>query len=308
MAPPKGASVLDCRLTSAKVLADALGCIAKSQATKSRAEELTISPGGRASGGLRFAVEDFGCLQAHVLLGRENFSDFTCADENLCIRVSLSELMDCLNILAGMKETSPALKVDFEGTGHPLIITLQERDISITSALTTIDGTHMSDFCFLATEVLSSIIMQSDVLYSAFVELEYGNATVADLSISPDEPKFKLESSSGAGTSLSILFPDPAVSHELFTTFKSLQTQIATYRLNLLRRCVRALSQSDTTRLRMNSDGMLALTMKLRFPSPAVSCFIEFYVVAEEINDLREQADEDETQDETQGTSQAVET
>mmetsp|Transcript_2694 Transcript_2694/g.4716 ORF Transcript_2694/g.4716 Transcript_2694/m.4716 type:complete len:80 (+) Transcript_2694:3-242(+) len=58
------------------------------------------------------------------------------------------------------------------------------------------------------------------------------------------------------------------------------------YRLQYLQRMVKALAASDDARLRLNADGILAITLKLR-PSimddaSKVRCFIEFLSVAEE--------------------------
>lgn len=123
-APPGGTAaepLLSCRLDTARILADALGCIA-TPPRKGAVVVLTVPE----NGGLRFAVEDTGCLQGRVVLRRPVFAAFAARSRDICARVALGPLLDCLNLFSGFWDKhATALQLIYVGPGHPLVLLLQ---------------------------------------------------------------------------------------------------------------------------------------------------------------------------------------
>lgn len=77
-------------------------------------------------GGLRFAVEDTGCLQGRVVLRRPVFAAFTARSRDVQARVALGPLLDCLNLFSGFWDKhATALQLIYVGPGHPLVLLLQ---------------------------------------------------------------------------------------------------------------------------------------------------------------------------------------
>eukprot|EP00189_Rhodosorus_marinus_P014347 CAMPEP_0184751952 /NCGR_PEP_ID=MMETSP0315-20130426/43324_1 /TAXON_ID=101924 /ORGANISM="Rhodosorus marinus, Strain UTEX LB 2760" /LENGTH=180 /DNA_ID=CAMNT_0027231259 /DNA_START=206 /DNA_END=748 /DNA_ORIENTATION=- len=167
---------------------------------------------------------------------------------------------------------------------------MKDKDVTARSEIVTIEATALTDFRFLSSNVLSSVILQSESLRDALTELDFGGDSRAELRISPTDPKFSLHSQKKQ-VSAETHFMLPEFVHPIRPVFRPRATKISIpfymsfYKLNLLRRSFKGLSLSKSTRLRMNSDGMLSLVMCIRFPGSRTqySCFLECLIVAEEI-------------------------
>lgn len=111
----------------------------------------------------------------------------------------------------------------------------------------------------------------------------------------------------GADARCAVELPDPEDrSLAVFTEFRSDFAQVSAYKLELLRRCGRALSLSETCKVQMSRDGMLSVVCRMRpglaSSSAAASdrrpgavpggdhCFTEFLIVADEVGDGMESA------------------
>lgn len=360
---------LAARLHNARLLSDALSCI---YSTSRKAQDVVISIG--PNGGVRFAIEQTGCLLASVLLPVSSFAEFACSDESLRIRLNLSLLLDCINVFAATSSSAPAvtslhtpsagdrlavpLRLAYNGDGHPLVLVFQEPESATLCRLNTIDDDYAEDvdFRFQAHEIPNMALLQSAALRDAISELDYAGATTAELRLAPDPPRFRFQSpgslvgladsimpmnkmrskerdsstarhatdrepnvsddtnsalSSGvastafdheSGAQCEVELPDPEDrSCDVFSEFRSLREQTSVYRIELLSRCSKALSMSETSKVQMNSEGMLSIVCRMR-PGLATSttgashidrrsfgtgdhCFTEFLIVAEEIED-----------------------
>lgn len=373
MSDEPGTRVLSARLENVRLLSDALSCM-YSSAHKSQDVLLSVPP----KGGLKFAVEQAGCLHASVLLPLTSFAQFSCSDATCRVRLNLSLLLDCINIFSGNSDRGPfPVRVSYDGVGHPLILLFQEQDQEAvtTCRLNTIDNEYAAemetDFMFRREDVKNMALLESEPLRDAIAELDYAGATTADLRLAPTVPRFRFQSpamtfrvpdadtlerqdrfkngtpaqdgfkrrrssragdqdSSADGTDdaeagydnddagsdvegvgeaqCAIDLPDPedrslAVFHE----FRSEVAQTSSYRLDLLSRCSKALSMSETSKVQMNSNGMLSIVCRMR-PGMASSsvmaserrpasggndhCFTEFLIVADEIEDMDIDGDE----------------
>lgn len=353
--------VLAARLDNVRLLTDALSCIYSST---HRALDVVLSI--PEAGGLKFSVEQTGCLQASVLLPIDVFASFDCSEWSTRVRLNLCLLLECLNIFSssGQQERAPTpIRLTYDGEGHALVLQFQEQDAQTVCKLNTINNDYLdemeTDFQFSRHQVLNLALLQSEVLRDAIAELDYAGATTAELRLAPVPPRFRFQSpaaafrvvdgdvaggsdkarrgrpkrrrtrlvgSEGSNTDESsrsgdpggaestegayvydeaqcaVDLPDPEDrSLSVFTEFKSLQAQTSSYRLDLLSRCSKALSMSETCKLQMNEDGMLSIVCRMR-PGMASSAaaasnerrpmsnsskhiFTEFLIVADEIID-----------------------
>lgn len=319
--------VLSARLDNVRLLADALSCI-YSPAKRSQDVVLSVP----SLGGLKFAVEQHGCLRASVLLPRSTFAQFDCVDSDLCVRLNLSLFIDCLNIFAApaLDRAAPVpIRITYDGDGYPVVLKFAELDSVTVCKLNTIDNEYAqdTDFQFSSCPVINMALVQSEALRDAIAELHYGGATTAELRLAPTSPRFRFQSpastmhvtfgddgptpESSSGNVDGQMQPDPQCAVELpdpedpsvavFSEFRSYRAQVSCYRLELLGRCAKALSMSDTSKLMMNEDGMLSILCRMRPGLASVSsagadrkpmtnatsahCFTEFIIVAEEICD-----------------------
>ncbi|OSX78045.1 hypothetical protein BU14_0125s0033 [Porphyra umbilicalis] len=191
--PPEGTAdepLLSCRLDTARILADALACIA-TPARKGAVVVLSVPE----HGGLRLAVEDAGCLQARVVLRKSVFAQFTVRRPDVAAHVALGPLLDCLNLFSGFWDKHPtALQLIYVGQGHPLVLLLQEKDTLTQCTLATIDGTGLTDFAFARDGIQNHLMIASPALRECLLELDYGGATHAELRLSAQAPHFRFRS------------------------------------------------------------------------------------------------------------------
>lgn len=328
--------VISARLDNVRLLADALSCI---HSTAHKSQDVTLSV--PAAGGLKFTLSQHATLLASVLLPISSFAHFSCADASVRIRLNLSLLLDCLNIFSASSSTfstssatSPAVPVTilYSGLGHALVLQFTDADaITVCKLLTIEDDNHAApeddDFNFMRSGPPPNMaLLHADTLRDALAELDYGGALTADLRMAPTRPRFLFESPArayrggggsdsdddvgdgpGADARCAVELPDPEDrSLAVFTEFRSDFAQVSAYKLELLRRCGRALSLSETCKVQMSRDGMLSVVCRMR---PGLSsssaaafdrrpgatsggdhCFTEFLIVADEVGDGMESA------------------
>jgi cell cycle checkpoint protein len=70
--------------------------------------------------GFRFTVEKSGCLQAHVYLKRELFTQFETTEAQQ-FGINLTILLDCLNIFSS-STSFVSLQISYAGEGRPLLL------------------------------------------------------------------------------------------------------------------------------------------------------------------------------------------
>ena len=76
------------------------------------------------SNGFRFTVEKSGCLQAHVYLKRELFTEFE-ATEPQQFGINLSILLECLNVFSS-STNFVSLQISYAGEGRPLLLDMMD--------------------------------------------------------------------------------------------------------------------------------------------------------------------------------------
>ena len=278
---------LCCKLDGARFLYEILSCLVPSGGSSAAAQHstLVIAVPTTPRNALRFVVEEAGCLQACVTLGRDMLLAMEVGEEAEAISfaVSLADMLDCLQLLSSISAhaekalASPPLRMLYETPGGPLVLVAHGSESSLVQCrVQTIEPAAVSDFAFYDAPVLNTVVVQSCLLATAIAELDYGGATFGSIRLQPGpHPLFRWESQHEGGlASLTVDLPQP---HEVedggggggtvaaaYHEFESLQAQVAAYRIALLKRCVKALGLSDVARVRLNAAGMLSVTARLR--------------------------------------------
>lgn len=73
--------------------------------------------------GFKISCEDAKCTQGIAFVHSDLFQEYTIKGECICIKINLSILIECLNIFgASMSGVSTALRICYEGYGHPLTL------------------------------------------------------------------------------------------------------------------------------------------------------------------------------------------
>lgn len=312
-------AILEGKLDNVKWLVDALSCI---YSTAHKGQEVTITV--HSEGGLRFSVEQTGVLQASVIVPATAFSLFRARDDSLRLRLNLSLMMECLSLFATGYGIPVSTHIWYADEGSPLYLRLWDGDADTVCELTTLsfdeeDLTLPVDLGFYGCEIISNVVIDSIALRDAFTELDYCNATTGEIRISPTEPRFMLSSPAASVSShldglgeealCTIEMPDPMDRNvETFQSFQCKQTQCSVYKLQHLQRCKQGLGLSETCKLQMNADGMLSVVCKMKSldadrnrGSGLERCFVEFVIVAQEIDEEEEDGDlQDERQAENE--------
>ncbi|CDF35520.1 cell cycle checkpoint protein RAD1 [Chondrus crispus] len=311
-------AVLYGRLDSVKPLIDALSCI---YSPAHKGQDVTMTS-HETHGGIRFTVEEAGCLLASVILPRRAFVEFRCGDASVRLRLNLSLLIDCLNIFgsSSAERFSAAVQIRYAGAGAPLVVRLRDGEADSVCELNTLDCDEGddTDFRFHAHDMVNMAVVDSDALRDAMAELDYGGATTAELRMAPEPPRFRLSSPAwtvgllgarGAeeeeeAAVCTVVLADPTDRRtDTFQAFQSRRMQTASYKLEHLGRCVKALGLSESCKVEMNAMGMVSIMCRMRGGEDGGGgvldrCFVEFVVVAQEIE---EDEDGDRDEDEGQG-------
>lgn len=324
-------AVLYGRLDSVKPLIDALSCI---YSAAHKGQDVTMTS-HEPQGGIRFTVEEAGCLLASVILPRRAFVEFRCADSAVRLRLNLSLLLDCLNIFgsSSAERFSASVQIRYAGDGHPLVVRLRDGEADSVCELCTLDCADAddTDFQFHAHEMVNMAVVDSEALRDALAELDYGGATTAELRLAPEPPRFRLSSPAwtvglggaregdgdGEGDALcTVELADPTDRRtDTFQAFQSKRMQIASYKLEHLARCVKALGLSESCKVEMNAQGMVSIMCRMRGGAEMGAadrtgvldrCFVEFVVVAQEIEEEEEDRDRDEDEQEGEEEGEAM--
>lgn len=91
------------------------------------------------------------------------------------------------SVIAG---TLTALRMCYQGYGHPLMLFLEEGGVVTVCKINTQEPEETLDFDFCSTNVINKIILQSEGLREAFSELDM-TSDVLQITVSPDKPYFR---------------------------------------------------------------------------------------------------------------------
>ncbi|XP_069483208.1 cell cycle checkpoint protein RAD1 [Ambystoma mexicanum] len=230
--------------------------------------------------GLKVTVENAKCLQANAFIQAGIFQEFSVQDDDASVifRINLTVLLDCLTIFGGsaLPGTSTALRMCYQGYGHPLTLFLEEGGVVTVCKIHTQEPEETLDFDFCSTNVINKIILQSEGLREAFSELDM-SSEVLQITMSPDKPYFRLSTFGNAGSS-HLDYPKDS---DLMEAFHCSQTQTNRYKISLLKPSTKALALSCKVSIRTDNRGFLSLQYMIRNEDGQI-CFVEYYCCPDE--------------------------
>lgn len=284
---------------SIKPLHDVLKCISfKPQALVRLSEE-----------GLRFSVEDSRSLQAHAFLDNTLFSSFSFAggsDEVVSFSITLSALMEVLGIYNpayGQAFTSNSnnvlrlggtLRITYKELGSSLDLILEENNVLTKCSLTTYEPDELVDIDILTDPAPDKIIMRSEWLHDAMIEMDAGQTDALTLRQSPRRPFLRL-SSKGLLGSVQMDYPNDRSVLETFSCSEDVKN---TYKFSMLKTSLRAMKESSRISLRTDEHGTLSMQFMIAVGEGRNS-FVEFRMLA---------LDQDEAHAEVEEANHANET
>mmetsp|Transcript_3576 Transcript_3576/g.6251 ORF Transcript_3576/g.6251 Transcript_3576/m.6251 type:complete len:327 (+) Transcript_3576:1735-2715(+) len=306
---------LECSVISVRYVLDALSCIHHTSGRHVQAAVVTAEEGRPQ---VKVNTQDFGSIQATVLLRKDAFSSFHCR-KNVTLHVPLSTLLESLHALASPDNTAhpqSASNPNFgwsssSGTASPLTIRVPSSNAHLELSVREFAGagvgvvTHCKlpaisqdsapDFGFFSSRVVASALVRSELLREALADADFGGSSSGILRISRSELQFRSGTDGeGAWRNVRIVWNQaPDVTGVLDTPPEEVGDSVVacTYQLSLLQRTLRALQASDDARIRINADGMLSVVLMLRAihaspaptsaPPPPAPCFIEFFICSE---------------------------
>ena len=231
-------------------------------------------------------MEDAKCVQSNAFVKSDLFQEFNLqagrgeedGTEDLSFTINQKVVLECLNCLAGDGPNSgPSVQLCYAGYGHPLTILLEDRGVISDSQIHTRDAEECLDFNFANANVVSKIIMNSNLLKDILSDLDTSSEYVQFI-ISPQEPNFSIKTSGPAGE---VMIKVPKTSDSV-EHFSSSSTSDARYKLPLVRHGMKPLGLSEKVSVRMDDRDFLCLQYMVRTDSgPA---FLEYYCAPEEDN------------------------
>ncbi|XP_073933736.1 cell cycle checkpoint protein RAD1 isoform X1 [Castor canadensis] len=223
--------------------------------------------------GIKVTVENAKCVQANAFIQAGIFQEFTVQEESVTFRINLTVLLDCLSIFGSnpMPGTLTALRMCYQGYGHPLMLFLEEGGVVTVCKINTQEPDETLDFDFCSTNVINKVILQSEGLREAFSELDM-TSEVLQITMSPEKPYFRLSTFGNAGSS-HLDYPKDS---DLMEAFHCNQTQVNRYKISLLKPSTKALVLSCKVSIRTDNRGFLSLQYMIRNEDGQI-CFVEYY-------------------------------
>lgn len=228
--------------------------------------------------GLKFSVDRARTLQARAYVKAKLFSDFTLRGQSLEFNLSLSALLQALQIFGGNSH----LQIEYEGEGHPLRLTLEDRGVISHCEIRTLAASGQVDFNFRASQITNRVIVNSDLLRDAVGQFDPPGASSVEIITSTAMPRLSLVTT-GDSCFRRVDFPESSNGGGTAVTFECKQNVSFRYNLNHFRPCVRELARFERTILRFNETGMLSMQHMVSTPGHEnLSNWVEFVLYAEQ--------------------------
>jgi len=230
------------------------------------------------SDGLKVTVEDSKCVQANAFIQADMFQQFVLSEEMISFKISLTVLLDCLNIFGsgGTPGAHTALKMCYAGRGHPLVMVLEEGGVLTDCSIKTQLPEETMDFNFNSSDVVNKAIIRSDCLREALAEMDV-DCDAMELGFSPNPPRLQF-SAAGAGLEAKVEIGGDS---ELMELFQCPADSSSRYRLAQMKLSVKPLAQSQKVSLRTDARGFLCLQYMVKTDDAHI-CFVEFFCSPEE--------------------------
>ncbi|XP_023211061.1 cell cycle checkpoint protein RAD1-like [Centruroides sculpturatus] len=228
--------------------------------------------------GLKVTVEESKCVQANAYIQAVLFHEYNVRQENVTFKINLNVLLECLNIFGNSNTPgiTTALKMCYGGYGSSLILALEEEGVLTDCHIHTQEPENLLNFDFSTTNIISKVIMKSEVLKEVWNDLDL-NSEILEITISPNTPNLRFSTVSNLGT----INLDFSKDSDMIETFTCLKEQTNRYKISLLKPSFKALIQSAKISIRNDDQGFLCLQYMIKVED-GQTCFVEYFCAPEE--------------------------
>lgn len=229
--------------------------------------------------GFKISCEDAKATQGIAFVHSDLFQEYSVKEECVCIKINLSILIECLNIFGtvSMNGVSTALKICYEGYGHPLVLFLEDNGIITECSIKTLETESLVNFEFDFDRVVNKVIMKSECLKEALYEIE-GSNDIIEIVISYEKQFFRLSSFGVIGDT----HIDIPKTSEFIEVFDCKETQIFRYKLNFIKNSLKALAASSKVAIRIADSGVMSIQFLIPITDMNKMAFVEFYFCPDE--------------------------
>lgn len=225
--------------------------------------------------GIKVTVEDAKSFQANAFIQREIFHEFQLNVNDLTFKLPLTPLLEILNMFGVVGSHAPALRLSYDGYGHPLRLFLEEDGVITDASIKTQETDETLDFNFSRSTILVKVIIISDYLKEIFNEID-NTSELIEFHICPTKKIFRLTTFGNCGDfSIDIPAHSDMISH-----FHVERLTIAKYKLSVLKHAFKPIALTEKVSIRMDSRDFLCLQYMIKLDEG--TSFLEFYCAPEE--------------------------
>lgn len=227
--------------------------------------------------GLKAIVEDAKYVQATVYVTKGCFTDFRLQPsdtDELCLRVNLSVICECLSIFAGV---DCSLKIIYKGDGAPLVFVLEhhgEDELVTECSIKTKTVQPTLDFALdERCASFNSIILRGADFAALLGEINR-SAEQLEIYMSPTAPFFMV-------TTLGVVQSDSNVqvhrSSDMMLTFACKAVSSVRYKMSHIRIPMKALGLANRVAMRSDGSGLMSMQMMVLSEGDA-QIYVEYFV------------------------------
>lgn len=247
--------------------------------------------------GIRVTCESQKCLQGSAFIPKDWFSEYSLAQRDSCPVVSCSLSLPLLLDSIGLSSIDKAsenmddyssswnengvppgmatvLKMVYPVHHSSLQLVVEDCGVSTECQISTIENTNMHIFEMKKEETVGKVVIDAELLRDLWCELDL-TSQVIEITISPEEPYFRISTSSTLGQVNTDIHKDS----EKISLFTCEETQNNQYKTSFLKSMIKALNQSSKTSIRVNDQGLICIQHMLNLDQ-FTGGFIEFFCLA----------------------------
>ncbi|KAI8075289.1 Rad1/Rec1/Rad17 [Gongronella butleri] len=208
-------------------------------------------------------------MKAVVFIKRLLFERYRRLPEDIpSFDIHLQTLQDCLGMIGPAMGTNDTCRLIYRGTGAPLEIMLEDKEahLVINCKVTPLETEpDAMDFMINDQETAQRIIIKAQWLLDAFGDLDSECSKVVFAFNSTEtnsaSPCFMLYGDGANGVTSKTEF---TLDSEAFIGFESTQAAQYSYQYTHINHCVKAVEQASEVSLRINTDGVLCILIRLK--------------------------------------------
>ncbi|XP_050023494.1 cell cycle checkpoint protein RAD1 isoform X1 [Dermacentor andersoni] len=220
--------------------------------------------------GIRVIAQEGKCVQAIAFVQRELFDSYALKEPTLSFDISLSIWLECLTMFGAMGGPV-STRLCYGGPGNPLVMFLEESGVVTDCKIRTLESEGVVNFDLSRDNVINVVILKSESIKEVWSELDISSEDM-EVFISPNDPYFRLSTFGAAGT-VEVSYSKES---EFMESFQCKKEQRNSYKINLMKQCIKALNLSSKVAIRTDQLGLICFQFLIR-TEEGTATFVEYY-------------------------------